>query len=310
MKFIRGGVEAGGHAEKIISGIGGFIGILLAMWVSQHYLGTQGAALLVASMGASAVLLFAVPNGALSQPWPLMGGHVFSALIGVSCAQLVPDMLIAAPLAVALAIALMYYLRCIHPPGGATAITAVIGGAQVHDLGFQFVLTPVLINALILLLAAIAVNYAFPWRRYPARLQKTVKAVQSSSNDHPLGQADFRYALDEIGTYVDIREEDLLRLYRLACKHAWQLSDLPDVITSGFYYSNGETGDSLSVRRVIECSGAGTDALITFTVVAGEGVGAVNTMTLAEFTGWQRYEVIFKNGEWHRIRQASTSNPH
>ncbi|OGT29530.1 MAG: hypothetical protein A3K00_02580, partial [Gallionellales bacterium RIFOXYD2_FULL_52_7] len=149
------------HAEKIISAVGGFIGILLIMWVSYHYLGTQGAALLVASMGASAVLLFAVPHGELSQPWSLMGGHAVSALIGVACAQSIANLLIAAPLAVALAIAAMHYLRCIHPPGGATAITAVVGGSEVHALGYQFVLTPVLLNAVTLLFAAVAVNYLF-----------------------------------------------------------------------------------------------------------------------------------------------------
>lgn len=69
------------HAEKAISSLGGFIGIFLTTWISQHFAGTQGAALMIASTGASAVLLFAVPHGALSQPWPLLGGHVVSALI-------------------------------------------------------------------------------------------------------------------------------------------------------------------------------------------------------------------------------------
>ena len=76
--------DATGHAEKLISAAGGFAGILLVIWVSGHYLGMQGAAMLVASMGASAVLLFAVPGGALSQPWPVLGGHLVSALIGVA----------------------------------------------------------------------------------------------------------------------------------------------------------------------------------------------------------------------------------
>ena len=85
--FFAGAPDAVSHAEKVISAAGGFAGILLTMWFSLHYLGTHGAVLLVASMGASAVLLFAVPHGALSQPWPLLGGHVVSATIGVACAQ-------------------------------------------------------------------------------------------------------------------------------------------------------------------------------------------------------------------------------
>ncbi len=296
--------NATGHDEKLISGIGGFIGILLTMWVSHHYLGVQGAALLVASMGASAVLLFAVPHGALSQPWALLGGHVFSALIGVACAQNVTNPLLAAPLAVALAIIAMHYLRCTHPPGGATAITAVVGGAQVHELGYQFVLTPVLVNVLIMLLTAIAVNYAFPWRRYPASLkpQTSKPDVQNMAATSKLMHADFEYALRELGTYVDVSEADLGRIYQLAVKHAWQLSDQTKKITAGLYYSNGEQGAELSVRKVIELSANDAGSTVTFKIVAGDGQGDIYTSTLADFTDWQQYEVILKQGSWHRIR--------
>lgn len=305
IKMLGVGADATGHTEKVISVVGGFIGISLTMWVSGHYLGLQGAALLVASMGASAVLLFAVPNGPLSQPWPLLGGHVFSALIGVACAQGIDNLLIAAPLAVGLAIGAMYYLRCIHPPGGATAITAVIGGSQVHALGFQYVLTPVLLNAVIMLVAAVLVNYAFPWRRYPAGLRKVPAArpVPRVDNYNQLNHADFAYALSEAGSYVDVREEDLAKIYRLAVKHAWQLSDQPEQITAGLYYSNGGLGADLSVRKIISLGEEGKD--VTYKVVAGDGTGEETTVTLADFTRWQRYEVILKNGEWHRIRQAT-----
>lgn len=302
-----------GHAEKLISAVGGFIGILLTLWVSLHYLGTQGAALLVASMGASAVLLFAVPHGALSQPWALLGGHVVSAVIGVACAQAISNTLMAAPLAVALAIAAMHYLRCIHPPGGATAITAVIGGSEVHALGYQFVLTPVLLNTAIMLLTAVAVNYTFPWRRYPASLKKQAVSnavpvstqVQSAEISRPLSQGDFEYALREIGSYVDISEDDLARIYRLAVKHAWQLSDQPEQIAEGLYYSNGEQGERWSVRKVVElsCDESDEEVIVTFKVVAGDGHGTQDIATLADFTGWQQYEVILKEGSWHRIRQ-------
>lgn len=296
------------HVEKAISAVGGFIGILLTMWVSLHYLGTQGAALLVASMGASAVLLFAVPHGALSQPWPLLGGHIVSAMIGVACAQTLANPLIAAPLAVALAIIAMHYLRCIHPPGGATAITAVIGGSEVHALGYQFVLTPVLLNTAILLFAAVALNCTFPWRRYPASLMNQVDSseVQSADVSNPLSHSDFAYALGEIDSYVDINEDDLAKIYRLALKHARQISDQPEKITAGLYYSNGEYGVHGSVRKVVELSGEGpgAEAAVTFKIVAGDGHGTVETTTLTDFNNWQKYEVIPKDGSWHRIRHA------
>ena len=137
-----------GHGEKWISAAGALLGILsvylLTHAVFPHgFVGSAGGALMLASMGASAVLLFAVPQGVLSQPWAVLGGHLLSALIGVSCQQLFPGEAWTAALAVGLAVGAMHYLRCIHPPGGATALAAVIGGADVHALGYQYVLTPV-----------------------------------------------------------------------------------------------------------------------------------------------------------------------
>jgi CBS-domain-containing membrane protein len=121
----------GGHAEKLISGIAAFFGILCVLAVSSLVLSDAELPLVVASMGASAVLLFAVPHGPLSQPWPLLGSHALSALIGVTVARFCHSPLLASALAVGLAIVAMYYLGCIHPPGGATALTAVLGGTQV-----------------------------------------------------------------------------------------------------------------------------------------------------------------------------------
>lgn len=167
-RFAGIGANNTGHLEKWVAGAGGLAGIAGVTLISQAWLDTAGSAALVASMGASAVLLFAVPHGPLSQPWSVFGGHLVSAIIGVACIQLQVPAHLAGALAVALAITAMHYLRCIHPPGGATALTAVAGGASVHALGFEFVVTPVLINVLIILGVAILFNMPFPWRRYPA----------------------------------------------------------------------------------------------------------------------------------------------
>lgn len=166
------GAERAGHLEKWLSAAGGLFGLWAIISISQAELGDAGAAGLVASMGASAVLLFAVPHGALSQPWPLVGGHLVSALIGVAVAKVIPQMAMAAPVAVALAIGAMHYLRCIHPPGGATALSAVVGGETVHQLGFMYVLTPVMLNTLVILIVALVFNYPLRWRRYPAALSR------------------------------------------------------------------------------------------------------------------------------------------
>jgi len=219
IKIIGAESHGMGHKEKIVSAIGGFIGIALPMWVSLYYLGTIDGVLLIASMGASAVLLFAAPHSPLAQPWPLIGGNVISALIGVACAQNIADPMLAAPLSVGLAIGVMYYTRCLHPPGGGTVLVAVLGGEQVHALGYQFVFAPVLLNVVSMLLAAIAFNYAFSWRRYPAYFRE-VPASKPPSTAEALAHEDLKYAIEEIGAYIDISEEDLSQLYKLARKHA------------------------------------------------------------------------------------------
>jgi len=297
-----------GHGEKFISAAGGFIGILLTIWVSLHYLGAQGAAMLVASMGASAVLLFAVPHGPLSQPWPLMGGHLISAVIGVSCALTIANPLLAGPLAVALAIAAMHYLRCIHPPGGATALTAVAGGSSVHELGYQFVVTPVLLNALIMLITAVVVNYAFPWRRYPANLiepsakRKAAKAIAPDKLRHD----DLEYALREIGSYIDISEEDLVKIYQLADKHAKEVAVRYKQLAVGRTYSNDKHDAQWSVRQIIELPGdwQNEQAVLHFKIVAGHGQGATQTATQADFANWMTHEVALERGTWNRVRHS------
>lgn len=155
------------HAEKWLSAMGGLLGILCIVSISQSQLGLAGSTSIIASMGATAVLLFAVPHGPLSQPWPVFGGHIVSAIIGVACSQWIPLPALAAAVSVAVAITSMHYLRCIHPPGGATALSAVVGGDAVHQLGFQFVLTPVALNAMMILAVAFVFNAPFVWRRYP-----------------------------------------------------------------------------------------------------------------------------------------------
>ncbi|NDP47214.1 MAG: hypothetical protein GZ085_02275 [Sulfuriferula multivorans] len=202
-------------------------GILAVLWVSHLWLGSQGGVLAVASMGASAVLLFAAPHGALSQPWPVFGGHLVSAVIGVFCARwLVDNPVLAASLAVALSIGVMYGLRCLHPPGGATALYAVMGGDAVHALGYTYVLSPVLLNVLVIMVVAVVFNFPFHWRRYPQSWHRAV--VESNKRANPLQAAeekamiphsDLVYALSQIDTFVDISEEDLQRIYALALKH-------------------------------------------------------------------------------------------
>ncbi len=140
--------------------IGSFLGIY-AVWWLNHFIGIQEDAnmFLIGSFGASAVLIYGVPMGELSQPRNLIGGHVISAFVGVMAYNFFPDNLpLASALAVSVAIAAMQATNTTHPPGGATALIAVIGGASVHRLGLMYAFSPVLIGALIMLSIAVIVN--------------------------------------------------------------------------------------------------------------------------------------------------------
>jgi CBS domain-containing membrane protein len=153
--------------EKMRACTGALFGIVLTGLCSYLLLGnTPGSILLIAPMGASAVLLFAVPASPLAQPWSIMAGNVAAALVGVTCAKLIGEPVLAAALAGSIAIAAMFALRCLHPPSGAVALTAVLGGPAVHAMGYGFVIFPVALNSLLLLLTALFFNNA-TGRRYP-----------------------------------------------------------------------------------------------------------------------------------------------
>src|ERR1700749_4126996 len=101
--------------EIVLGCVGALFGVFCAAWLSQRIL--QGFnPWFIAPMGASAVLLFAVPASPLAQPWSIVGGNLVSALIGVTCAAYIDDIALAASLAAALAICAMFALRCLHPP--------------------------------------------------------------------------------------------------------------------------------------------------------------------------------------------------
>lgn len=199
--------------EKLVSGLGGLVSIFLVAVVCHHVLHVTGAAILIASMGGSAVLLFAVPHGALSQPWPLIAGHGISALIGVFCAQHISYMPLAAAAAVGGSILAMHICKCIHAPGGATALAAVVGGAGFSSLGYSFIWCPVLLNALILVVVAIIFNSFLPWRRYPAFLNRSPQA--DTENTEKITHKEVVAALESFDSFVDITEDDLIRLHHL-----------------------------------------------------------------------------------------------
>ena len=153
------------------SWLGAFVGIyLVAVLTRVTHADPTTSLFLVGSFGASAVLIYGAPQVEFAQPRNLMGGHILSALIGVTVYQTLPlDPALLGALAVSLALVAMHFTRTLHPPGGATALIAVIGGAEVHAGGYWFVLTPIASGAAIMLVVALLVNNlsANPKRHYP-----------------------------------------------------------------------------------------------------------------------------------------------
>jgi CBS-domain-containing membrane protein len=147
---------------------GSFLGIALVACLHQYVLAPEDLVLVIGSFGASAVLVYGAIDSPLAQPRNLLGGHVLSALVGVLAHQVLGShMWLAAAIAVSTAIALMHLTATLHPPGGATALIAVIGSQRIHDLGYFFAAVPVGLGALLLLVVAVLVNNIPKHRRYP-----------------------------------------------------------------------------------------------------------------------------------------------
>jgi CBS-domain-containing membrane protein len=155
-------------SEILWSWLGAFLGIAAVAYINYGVLDKTGLVMIIGSFGASAVLVYGAIKSPLAQPRNLLGGHVLSALIGVTAFKLVePNLWLAAALAVATSIAVMHATKTLHPPGGATALIAVISGPQVTNLGYLYVLVPVAAGALVMLAVALLVNNLAPRRRYP-----------------------------------------------------------------------------------------------------------------------------------------------
>lgn len=298
--------------EQLLSAFGGAAGILataaLALWLFPAI--DPALPWLIASMGSSAVLLFAVPHGPLSQPWPLLGGHLVSALIGVACARWLGTDLWSAGAAAGLSIGAMHPLRCIHPPGGATALTAVIGGPSITALGFGFVLMPVLVNALTLLLLAVLWNAPWHWRRYPASWARRSRQPDPASRTAPLEHRHLAAALRTLDSFIDVTEQDLQRIYALAAEEAQHTQAATPPIRTGQAYSNGSFGQDWEVRQVLSIDdgdGPSSDQTrrVRFRSLAGAGRRCEGECTLEEFRHWAVSAVERDENSWRPVANVN-----
>lgn len=278
------------HAgEQMVATLGGAVSIALVIFFTRSLLGPEAALITVPSLGATAVLIFAAPHGPFAQPWSVLGGHLLSAIIGVACWKLVPNPTIAAGLAVGLAIGVMHLARCIHPPGGATALAAVIGGDAVHNLGFSYVLNPIALNCLIILFVGIAFNAAFAWRRYPASLMRYRISASRPKGSPRISERHIQEAMEHLNVVIDVSPDELSELIRQSISIAQQELDaaLPEV-KLGHYYSNDQPGQQWSVRQIIDERRSDNPEfdLVIYRVADGNGLNRTGNCTRTEFARW------------------------
>lgn len=200
-------------SERWRSILGALLGIAFTAILSRLFASSPAAAWLVAPLGASAVLVFAVPASPLAQPWSVVGGNTISALVGVLCVQLIDDPALAAGVAVAAAVVAMFYLRCLHPPGGAAALLAVL----THASSLDFVLFPVLVNSLLLVFIGIVYNTA-TGRRYPHRqvIERTDTPTSRFSS------ADLDEVLKRYNQVLDVPRDELEDILHMAEMNAME----------------------------------------------------------------------------------------
>jgi CBS domain-containing membrane protein len=205
-------------SERVYAAVGGLLGLLVTGLVTRVWLGSsEHVPLLIAPIGASTVLVFGVPASPLAQPWSVLGGNVLAALIGVTAARSIPDPMLAGAVAVAATIALTSLLGCLHPPAGAVALTAVIGGSAITSAGYRFALVPVALNSLLLVAAGLAFNNLVR-RSYPhvAALPTSLHGTADAPPEFRVGfsPSDIDAALERLGTPLDVEREDLIALFR------------------------------------------------------------------------------------------------
>lgn len=208
---------------KLLGVVSCFNAILIAAFMTEFFSADSHSPILVASMGASAVILFIIPNSPLAQPWPFVGGQMVSALVGITCALTFPEILVAASVAAGASVLLMLLLRCLHPPGAATALAPVLGGHAIVSLGYSYALVPIGINVMVMLLMAIIVNRWLMGYDYPV-LAKSEKKKSSTSQPAlkipdrigGVSEQDMAQALENSDVFLDITAAELSKILSAA----------------------------------------------------------------------------------------------
>jgi len=209
--------------DRLVGCVGATIAIALTIVVCAGLpLSTADLPIIVAPLGASAVLVFAVPSSPLAQPWPVVGGNTISSLVGVGAFHWVPDPTIAAGVAVGGAILVMSLLRCLHPPGGAAALTAVIGSQSIHEAGYAFAFAPVAVNSIALVSVAM-----FFHRVTAGNYPHVTSVVPAPALEARFIASDIDAALSDMHESFDIAREDIDSLLAHVERHARARAAVP-----------------------------------------------------------------------------------
>lgn len=299
---------SGSHLEKWISTLGAAVGIGFfgfVMWTLQSVeLMSERMTLLwlAPCFGATCVLLFAIPHSPFSQPWPVLGGYVLSAVAGLLSVQLLDAKVTQGALAVSLSVVLMYYFRCIHPPGGAATMIPVVSDA----IDWWFVLNPILIGGTCLIWSSIIFNAFFPWRRYPAALVSTSVGTRNSpqvgQSSIGLTYEDVSWALQRMESFTDVSAEDLCQLFELATEHQSQYRPSVSDIASHEFYSNGRIGHAWQIYKVVAVSSnTFGQRSVKYRVVEGSNKGFEEEIVLRQFLALAIIPVERVNGNWVRL---------
>jgi CBS domain-containing membrane protein len=293
-----------GLADRLKIALGAGLAIFFTGLAASGIMESSASLCMLASMGASTVILFAVPHSPMGSRWAVAGGHLLSGLIGVSCSRWIADPWLAAGLAVGLAVFAMHTTRCLHPPGGASALIPVLGGDGVKALGYQFLLLPLGLNVAVLLILAGVLR-----RRPKPPGSAAVPPAAPDADPPPLERLgiradDLRAALRDINAFVDVSEGELTEIYNLAAYRAYRRE------------FGEQTCARIMTRRVVTVEFA-TELEAAWTLMRTEGVKAlpvvdrsrrvVGILTQTDFFRHARAEPLAGLGD--RLRRLLRPTP-
>ena len=285
--------------DRVLCGLGALIGLAISSLISWYVLGGFNA-WYIAPMGATSVLLFAVSASPLSQPWNLIIGNSIASIVGVSCAMFIAEPTLAFSLAVALAIFLMMSTDSLHPPSGAVAITAVMGGDSVHQLGYAFILYPVLLNSILLLIVAVIYNRMLG-KKFPQVAQINIRSKDPTPTQKVTIQPqDIKDALADQTELLDISEYDLQKIILKAQENAnaRQVSDYlcQDIMSKDviFLYAEDDIHKALDKFKQVN--------LMSLPVVNADNE-LVGTLALYEVVEWFKGSTDIHSSWQHLVKQ-------